>query len=103
MVVVRLRHPGNVNSESTNVARFAVDDQAPDFSATIYDGNKIRLADFMEKPASVRFLLKWTPILGPRFMIENGVLMVKNEPVTGFPLQRTKPWPSGSYVVSTAP
>jgi hypothetical protein len=37
------------------VARFEVGDHAPDFSATTYDGNKIRPADFLGKRALVLF------------------------------------------------
>ena len=37
------------------MARFEVGDHAPDFSATTYDGNKIRLADFLGKRALVLF------------------------------------------------
>jgi peroxiredoxin Q/BCP len=55
MVVVLLRHPDNVNSGRTNMARFEVGDHAPDFSATTYDGNQIRLADFLGKRALVLF------------------------------------------------
>lgn len=42
-------------SERTNVAQFKVGDRAPDFSATTYDGNKLRLADFLGKRALVLF------------------------------------------------
>lgn len=55
MVVVRLRHPENVTSGGENVARFQVGDHAPDFSATTYDGIKIRLAGFWGKRALVLF------------------------------------------------
>jgi peroxiredoxin Q/BCP len=55
MVVVLLRHPDNLNSGRTNVPRFEVGDHAPDFSGTTYDGNKIRLADFLGKRALVLF------------------------------------------------
>lgn len=55
MVIVLLRHPDNVNSGRTNVTRLEVGDQAPDFSATTYDGKKIRLADFLGKRALVLF------------------------------------------------
>ena len=37
------------------MARFEVGDHAPDFSARTYDGNKIRLADFLGKRALVLF------------------------------------------------
>lgn len=55
MVIVLLRHIDNVNSGRTNVARFEVGDRAPEFSATTYDGNKIRLTDFLGKRALVLF------------------------------------------------
>jgi peroxiredoxin Q/BCP len=50
-----LRDTDNATSGSTNVAQFEVGDRAPDFSATTYDGNKIRLADFLGKRALVLF------------------------------------------------
>ena len=53
--LILLRYPDNVTSGRQNVARFEVDDHAPDFSATTYDGNKIRLADFLGKRALVLF------------------------------------------------
>ncbi len=37
------------------MARFEVGDHAPDFSAMTYDGNQIRLADFLGKRALVLF------------------------------------------------
>ena len=37
------------------MATYAVGDHAPDFSATTYDGNQIRLADFLGKRALVLF------------------------------------------------
>jgi peroxiredoxin Q/BCP len=55
LVIATLRRPDNVNSGRTNVARFEVGDNAPDFSATTYDGNKIRLVDFLGKRALVLF------------------------------------------------
>ena len=55
MVIVALMPKDDFNSGRTNVARFEVGDQAPDFSATTYDGNKIRLADFLGKRALVLF------------------------------------------------
>jgi thioredoxin-dependent peroxiredoxin len=55
MVIVLLRHPDNVSSGRANMTKFEVGDHAPDFSATTYDGNKIRLADFLGKRALVLF------------------------------------------------
>ena len=54
-MVTRLRHPDNVNSGRINVIKIEVGDQAPDFSATTYDGTKIRLADFLGNRALVLF------------------------------------------------